>query len=323
MAKKMTAALEKKLKAIGINAKTEDEARKKMLDILSKEDVDGMEDEDTDTLITMVESFSNIQPVEEEDEEPEEELDEDEADDEEEADALAAEVEAEDAEEEEPEDEEEPEEEDEEPAAAKEEVKPAKKEKAEKKTKTAKKETEKKVGKRGAKLDPKNNEADRKAFQCISKIFGKDEYEFAWLSSNGVTIKRVGKNGKRGIISIENVVRHDDDSLTGNLYLLTMAKETEKLDELGIEYEICWTKAPFMKAIKMEEIVEIINKVHDIIVGFAEKVDKRLGDNRKKMEENLQKSNEPKKPAKKQEEAAPEEKAETKAAKKTTKKAKK
>lgn len=296
MAKKIDTKLEKRIKALGINAKNEEDARKKLVSKLESEGIDGMDGEELDTLVEMVESFV------EDAENQEEEMDdtaavdtEDEADD---IEDLADEVEAEDSEESEDDatDESDDEEEDDEPAPAPKKAtkkvaeKPAKKEKAEKPAKKETKKAEpKKTSKRGVKLDPKNNEDDRNAFAELQELFGEG-YQLDWLSSYGLTVKHIGKNGKRGVLTLENATKHDDGRITCNLYLLTMTKETDKLDDLGIDYELCWTKAPFMKGITLEEALEILKKVFEIITGFASTVDKRLGDNRKKMEDNLKKS---------------------------------
>ena len=267
MAKKLSAAMAKRLKSMGVNVKTEEDARKKLLAVLEKEGIEGMDDEDLDTLIDMAGSFLEGSDTEEE------EGDEEETDDSEE-------------EEEETE----------------EEKKPAKK--------SAKKETKKpaakKPTKRGVKLDPKNNEEDQDAFKPLRKLFAEKEYVFTWLSNNGVTIKYIGKNGKRGICTIENCTKKTDGTIICNLYLLTMTKETDKLDDMGIAYDLCWTKAPFMKGITLEEAIEILEKVFDIVTSFVTTVDKRLGANRKKMEENLEKGSKKTSAKKKVEKPAPE-----------------
>lgn len=288
MAKKIDTKLEKRIKALGINAKNEEDARKKLIAKLESEGIDGMDGEELDTLVEMVESF-----VEDSDNQ-EEEMDDtaavDSEDEAEDIEDLADEVEAEDSDEEE----------DDEPAPAPKKTtkkvaeKPAKKEpkkeKAEPKKETKKAaEPKKTTSKRGVKLDPKNNEDDRNAFAELQELFGEG-YQLDWLSSYGLTVKHIGKNGKRGVLTLENATKHDDGRITCNLYLLTMTKETDKLDDLGIDYELCWTKAPFMKGITLDEALEILKKVFEIITGFASTVDKRLGDNRKKMEDNLKKS---------------------------------
>ena len=301
---KLSAAFAKQLKGMGFNCKSEEDARKQLLAALEKEGIDGMEDESLQTLIDMVSGWRDTEDPDEEvdeTEEDEEEVDEDEQD----AEDLADEVEEEDAEEEgndddeesdeTEEDEEEVDAEDEEPE---EEQKPAKKatkkpvaKKSEKKAATtAKKAAEKKPSKRSKKLDPKNNDDDRQALiDAFSKMFPTDKYLYAFVI-NGVSIKYIGKNSKRGVFLYDNLTRHEDGTISGNLYLNTMTKETDKLDELGIDYQLCWTNAPFVKAVTIEEANDVLEKVFDIITSFVDKVDKRLGDNRKKMEESLKKA---------------------------------
>ena len=312
---KLSAAFVKQLKSMGFNCKSEEDARKQLLAALEKEGIDGMEDESLQTLIDMVSGWRETEDLDEDDvdeeEDDAEEVDEDEqdaedlADEVEEEDAAAAEEEdnsedeeAEDADDEETDDEEDDAEDDE--VEEQEVKKPAKKttakksesksEEPKKKASTATKKVSEKPAKRSKKLDPKNNADDRQALiDAFSKMFPTDTYLYAFVI-NGVSIKYIGKNSKRGVFLYDNITRHNDGTITGNLYLNTMTKETDKLDELGIDYQLCWTNAPFVKAVSIEEANEILSKVFDIITSFVNKVDKRLGDNRKKMEESLEKA---------------------------------
>lgn len=320
---KMNAEIAKRVKALGINAKTEDDAREKLLEILNENGIEGMEEEDTDTLIEIAESF--VEEGGSSDTDDTDSTDESETSDE---DALADEVEAEDAEEEDVDEAEDAEEDTlasmdrtalkayikdngldikvkkswsdddireqirnaECPVAeaeeeTEEESAPAPK-KAEKKEKKA---TEKKASKRGQKLDPKNNEEDRQAFEVLHELFPEEEYSYAWVASAGVTIKHKGKNSQRAMVLIENCSKQADESIKCNLYLLTFSKQTDVLDEAGIEYEICWSGAPFMKGITMDSAVEIIKTLMPNITATVQKIDKRLGENRAKMEESLSK----------------------------------
>lgn len=303
---KLSAAFAKQLKGMGFNCKSEEDARKQLLAALEKEGIDGMEDESLQTLIDMVSGWRDTEDSDEEvdeTEEDEEEVDEDEQD----AEDLADEVEEEDAEDEGNDDEEESDETEEEEADDAEEEEPEEQKPAKKATKkpvakkseepkkkaatTTKKAAEKKSSKRNSKkLDPKNNEDDRQALiDAFSKMFPTEKYLYAFVI-NGVSIKYIGKNSKRGVFLYDNLTRHEDGTISGNLYLNTMTKETDKLDELGIDYQLCWTNAPFVKAVTIEEANDILEKVFDIITSFVNKVDKRLGDNRKKMEESLEKA---------------------------------
>lgn len=352
---KLIPATEKKVKALGINAKTEEEAREKLLEILNENGIDGMEEEDTDTLIEIAESFvedgdgdseegaddneetQNDKLAEEVEEETESDDDEEEGEDEEDDEedegdefedmdrtelkayikdnelniTVKKSMSADDIREliraavaENDEEDNEPEEEEakpapkaskksaEKPAPKKEEKKVAKDEKKEEKKATA--------GKRGTKLDPKNNEDDREAFDVLKKLFPEDEFNYAWVASAGVTIKHKGVNSNRSLVLIENCSKQTDGSIKCNLYLLTFNKQLEVLDEAGIEYETCWSGAPLIKGITLDEAVEIISGLLDNIMSSVKKIDKKLGENRKKMEENLEKKA-PKKATKKAE----------------------
>ena len=319
MATKMNAETAKRVKALNINAKNEEEARESLLAILNENGIEGMEEEDTDTLIEIAESF-----VEEGAAAPEA-PEADDANDDADEDALAEEVEAEEEEEETAEETDEGDQfdamdrtalknyikeqgldikvkkswsddvlrdeirrataEDAEPEAEEEEETASKK--ADKAPKAEK--AEKKVGKRGTKIDPKNNEEDRKVFDCLHELFPEDEYIYAWVSSAGVTIKHRGKNSQRAMVLIENCSRQADDSIKCNLYLLTFNKQTEVLEQAEIEYEVCWSGAPFIKGITLAAAVETIKTLMPHIIATVQKIDKRLGENRAKMEESLAK----------------------------------
>lgn len=365
MATKMNAATAKRVKALGINVKTEEEAREKLLAILDENGIEEMEGEDTDTLLDIAETFvddkggddDDSQTEEEENDELAEEVEEEEEDEKPKKPAKKASKKVEEPEEEEEdEDEEETEEEEEDEdegdqfdemdrsalkayikenelditvkksmsdddireairaeVGEEEEEKPAPKAKASTKTaeKPAPKKEEKKApaksdkkadkkeakpaGKRGTKLDPKNNEDDRKAFAPLKKLFPESEYAYAWVASAGVTIKHKGKNSQRSMVLIENCSKQADGSIKCNLYLLTFTKQTDILDKAGIDYEPCWSGAPLIKGITLDEAIEIITDLMEHITATVQKIDKKLGENRKKMEESLDK----KKPAKK------------------------
>ena len=332
MATKMNAETAKRVKALGINAKDEETAREKLLGILNDNGIEGMEDEDTATLIEIAESF--VEDGASSAEVPDETESEDA-----EAEALADEADAEDEAESEAEEDSETEDEDKlasmdrtalkayikenglevkvkkswsdddirdaiRTAEADEEAeeeshveeapapKAAPKKAAEKKAttkKASKDEGEKKIGKRGLKLDPKNNESDRVEFEALKELFPEGEYAYAWVASAGVTIKHIGKNSQRAILLIENCSKQADGSVKCNLYLPTFTKQTDVLDEAGVEYEKCWSGAPFIKGTTMAESIEIIKSLMTYITATVQKIDKRLGENRAKMEESLNK----------------------------------
>lgn len=290
MAKKINEELAKTLKNLGITAKTEEEAHKKLIAALEKEGIEGMEDESLSVLIDMADGFLGSEVEDEVEAEDEVE------DSDEEMDELADEVENEETENEaEVEDEAETEDEveTEEKVETESKKKPAAaktKKKNEPKSKESKESPKpRKSGSRGTKLDPKNNPEDRKELLEIKDMFGEN-YTLDYVNTNGATVKYAGKNGKRGAVKVENLTKHNNGTITANLYLLTMNKQTDVLDELNIDYELCWTKCPMIKSVTIEEIKEIIKSVLDVISDAVTKIDKRLGNNRKKMEENLKKT---------------------------------
>lgn len=324
MATKMNAETAKRVKALGINAKSEEAAREELLKILVDNGIEGMEEEDTATLIEIAESFveegSSVSDTE--NEEPEETTEDDDAA------ALAEEVEAEDSEEDTDGDIltgmdrtalkayikenslavkvkkswsdddireairtaeasiKDNETEDEEPEAEEE---PAPKKVEKKAVKKAESKDEKKIGKRGLKLDPKNNEDDRAEFEVLKELFPEDSHAYCWVASAGVTVKYKGKNTQRAMILVENCSKQADGSVKCNLYLPTFTKQTEVLDEAGLEYEKCWSGAPFIKGTTLAESIDVIKSLMPHITATVQKIDKRLGENRAKMEDSLNK----------------------------------
>ena len=320
----MTAETAKRVKALGINAKSEDAAREELLKILVDNGIEGMEEEDTATLIEIAESFvedgSSVSDAE--NDEPEEITEDDDAA------ALAEEVEEEDSEEDADGDIltgmdrtalkayikenslavkvkkswsdddirdairtaeasiKDNETEDEEPE--KEEA-PAPKKVEKKAVKKAESKDEKKIGKRGLKLDPKNNEDDRAEFEVLKELFPEDSHAYCWVASAGVTVKYKGKNTQRAMILVENCSKQADGSVKCNLYLPTFTKQTEVLDEAGLVYEKCWSGAPFIKGTTLAESIEVIKSLMPHITATVQKIDKRLGENRAKMEDSLNK----------------------------------
>lgn len=376
MATKLTGALAKRVKALGISGATEEAVKPKLLEILEENGIEQMDDEELITIVEIAETFVNDTTSDDEDEN-------DDIDEEAEADELAEEVEEEDKtakkkaeksakkeapkakkatkkvveQEEEPEDEDEnvsledmsreelkayikekgleisvkkswsdddirdainallePEEEDDE-EEEEEEEKPApkkaskaataKKEVAKKEVKETKKTTakpaEKAATKKGTRLNPKNNEEDRAAFDFLKKYFPESEYLYAWIAA-GLTIKYKGKNSNRSIIGVENCFVKGEGKkavMTCNVYLLLFNGKDEILEKAEIEFEKCWSGAPMLKSVESSELIEIIETLLPDMERMVKTVDKKLGDNRKKMEDNLKKEKTVKKPVSK------------------------
>ena len=352
----------KAVKALGINAKNEEDAREQILEILKKNEIEGMEDEELSTLIDIAEALVGdskedseedendklAKEVEDEDaEEDESEDDDDESEEEEnveeggdeldnmdrselkayikeheldvkvtkkmEDDDIREAIRAAEAENGDDEDEQE-----DEPELEPEE-KPAKAEKSEKKTD---KKEKKEGGRKKTKIDPKNNNEDRKVFDMFKELFPEDNFNYNWVEG-GVTIKHRGENSERGIVCMKPFYRKED-GLVGNMYIAALTKNTDVLDKNDIDYGFHWNDAPEMKNITIDEAYEILEKVQDVILEKVQKIDKKLGDNKAKMEKNLEKG--AKKSDKKEEKKADvkaDKKVEEKAPEKSDKKGKK
>ena len=377
MATKLTANVAKRVKALGINATTDEAARPKLLEILEENGIEQMDDEDITTLVEIAESFVEAgddddsegseeeendalaEEVEEEEEKPakkatgkkaaskkqpepepeEEEEDEDEEENEEEGDELDSMDRSElktfikenelkisvkkswsddDIREKIREamgDEEEAEEEEEKPAPkkaaakGKTETKEAPKSGKKAEPKKEEKKAAKAPSKRGTKLDPKNNEEDREHFDFLKKLLPEKDYIYAWIAA-GLTIKHKGKNSNRSVISLENCTLKGEGKnqvMTCNLFLLILNNKYEVLEKAEVDFEKCWNGAPVIKAIETSEAIEIIKAVKEDMDKLVGGIDKKLGDNRKKMEEGLKKDNKAGKKAAKQEEVEEEE----------------
>ena len=354
MATKLTGALAKRVKALGISGSTEEAVKPKLLEILEENGIEQMDDEELITIVEIAETFVNDTTSDDEDGN-------DDIDEEAEADELAEEVEEEDKtakkkaqkpakkeapkakkatkkvvepEEEDDEEEEEPEDEDENVSLedmSREELKAYIKEKGleisvkkswsdddirdainallepeeeddeEEEEKPAPKKASKAATKKGTRLNPKNNEEDRAAFDFLKKYFPESEYLYAWIAA-GLTIKYKGKNSNRSIIGVENCFVKGEGKkavMTCNVYLLLFNGKDEILEKAEIEFENCWSGAPMLKSVESSELIEIIETLLPDMERMVKTVDKKLGDNRKKMEDNLKKEKAAKKPVSK------------------------
>lgn len=316
MATKLTAEQVKRLSNLGIKATTEEDARKKLLKVLSDNDLVDMEGEDTDMLLDLAESVSDAPEDDDATEEAEvEETENDEEEitveemkeflvesgeyskkqlkglsDEDIQEAYEALINDDDEEEEAPKEEvEEAPKPTKKPAAA---PAPAKKEVPAPKAKPAaapKAKVEEKAtpAKRGTKLNPRDNEEDRKiVLKALGKIFPEKEFIYAWISTAGVTIKFKGNNSNRACVLVENLTERGG-VITCNLFFLPFGKKKEILDEAGVDYETSWNNVPFIKGCELTEAVELIEQFETELKGSVETIDKKLGANRAKMEENL------------------------------------
>lgn len=309
MATKLQAVMSKRLKAIGIIAKTEEDAHTKLLDKLNNElKIEGMDDEELDMLVDIVESISDPVDI----------TDDDTTSEEDDYDELASEVEIEEAEEEE--EAETPtdafdalnrtelkkfikgegleitvmkswSDDDirtkireyiasgentttavvQQPTVPKEDVKP----------------TRQKKSARPGKLTPLTDESHRVPFAVFEQLFPTSEYEYRWLVTGGVTIKKMGANGTRAMISIERCHYNKEGDILCLLVLWIMKKHVSVLEDKDIEYTFSSNGNPTINKVTFQEVVEICGQLKDIMTDNVEKIDAKLGKNYEKMQKGL------------------------------------
>ena len=267
----LTDADVKSLKSIGITSvKTEDEARKKLLAYLKKNEIEDVEDEPLKDLIEMAEAFYDGDAEAEEDETEEEEVP---APKKKAAPAPVAKKKAVVVEEDEEEDMEELAKESKKKVAA-----------APVKKAVAKKE----VASDKVAFDPKTNDADAKVLhKAFGKHFPKGEFEYKFLAGGGVTIFHVGKNSKKAVVSFDNIKSRASE-LTGNLYLNSASRIAHDEIPCDSDLHFAWSKTSFVKNVKISEVDEILtDELVTFLMSKVAKLDVKLGKNRDKMEANL------------------------------------
>ena len=298
MATKISKVNAERLKKLGISAKTEEEAKKILLDRLEKDGIPGMDEETIDNLIDIVGSFAELEGEAEEEAAPA-----DPTPAEAQADELAeeaAEEEAEAAAEEDPEPEAEPEEEptEEEAApapkpkkAAPKKAAPAKKAEKAAEDKPAK-ESKKKPSKRnekGTRLKPQTNPDDLEMLRkALSKFFPEKEFQYVTVSQ-GISIKFGGANSHPVAIMFENVYAKEGELATTNVVLNTFRSQAsqDKLADDGVDFVPTWNNLPWLKGISWSDAMEIVKTYLPDIKSAVSTADTRLGKNREKMEADL------------------------------------
>lgn len=284
MATKISKVNAERLKKLGISAKTEEEAKKILLDRLEKAGIPGMDEETIDNLIDIVGSFAELEGEAEEEAAPA-----DPTPAEAQADELAeeaAEEEAEAAAEEDPEPEAEPEEEPTEEEAA-----PAKKAEKAAEDKPAK-ESKKKPSKRnekGTRLKPQTNPDDLEMLRkALSKFFPEKEFQYVTVSQ-GISIKFGGANSHPVAIMFENVYAKEGELATTNVVLNTFRSQAsqDKLADDGVDFVPTWNNLPWLKGISWSDAMEIVKTYLPDIKSAVSTADTRLGKNREKMEADL------------------------------------
>ena len=312
MATKISKVNAERLKKLGISAKTEEEAKKILLDRLEKAGIPGMDEETIDNLIDIVGSFAELEGDVEEEAAPA-----DPTPAEAQADELAeeaAEEEAEAAAEEDPEPEAELEGDVEEEAApapkpkkaAPKKAAPAKKAEKAAEDKPAKESKKKKPSKRnekGTRLKPQTNPDDLEMLRkALSKYFPEKEFQYVTVSQ-GISIKFGGANSHPVAIMFENVYAKEGELATTNVVLNTFRSQAsqDKLADDGVDFVPTWNNLPWLKGISWSDAMEIVKTYLPDIKSAVSTADTRLGKNREKMEADLKATGKKTAPAPKKE----------------------
>ena len=255
MATKISKVNAERLKKLGITAKTEEEAKKILIERLERAGIPGMDEETIDNLIDIVGSFAELESDSEEDAAPAE-----------------------------PEAEPEPEESKPEPKAKK---PAAKKEAKPKKAKAVKKPS--KRDEKGIRLKPQTNPEHLDLLRKeLSKFFPEKEFQYVAVSQ-GISIKFGGANSHPVAIMFENVYSKDGQFATTNVVLNTFRSQAsqDKLAEDGLDFVMTWNNLPWLKGIAWNDAMEVVKTYLDDIKSAVSTADTRLGKNREKMEADL------------------------------------
>lgn len=282
MATKISKVNAERLKKLGISAKTEEEAKKILLDRLEKAGIPGMDEETIDNLIDIVGSFAELEGDAEEEAAP--------------ADPTPAEAQADELAEEAAEEEAE--------AAAEEDPEPeAEKAAEDKPAKESKKKKPSKRNEKGTRLKPQTNPDDLEMLRkALSKYFPEKEFQYVTVSQ-GISIKFGGANSHPVAIMFENVYAKEGELATTNVVLNTFRSQAsqDKLADDGVDFVPTWNNLPWLKGITWSDAMEIVKTYLPDIKSAVSTADTRLGKNREKMEADLKATGKKTAPAPKKE----------------------
>jgi len=262
-----------RLATVGISAKNDEQAREKMLKFLKEKEMEGLEDEESDTLLELCETFGDTEEVAEVTDEVEEVTDE--------VEEVA---------------------EEETPAPKKATTKPAAKPvakpatpqaPAKKPLTTATPKVATASIERGRKLDI-NSASDVKMYDELKKLFPEKDYNWKLLTHGGVTIFKRGKNANFPICGFDGVKIPKGGQLIGNFYFNTFRKREKELAVIVGDNEIfrTWSKLPYVKEVTVADAVAFCSsKEFKADIASFEGKDKKLGENREKMEKQIEAKN--------------------------------
>ena len=265
MATKISKVNAERLKKLGISAKTEEEAKKILLDRLEKAGIPGMDEETIDNLIDIVGSFAELEGEAEEEAAPAPKP----------------------------------------KKAAPKKAAPAKKAEKAAEDKPAKESKKKpsKRNEKGTRLKPQTNPDDLEMLRkALSKFFPEKEFQYVTVSQ-GISIKFGGANSHPVAIMFENVYAKEGELATTNVVLNTFRSQAsqDKLADDGVDFVPTWNNLPWLKGISWSDAMEIVKTYLPDIKSAVSTADTRLGKNREKMEADLKATGKKAAPAPKKE----------------------
>jgi hypothetical protein len=124
------------------------------------------------------------------------------------------------------------------------------------------------------KWNPLENEADRKLFDVFEDFFPQDSNEFEWKwAKDGLTVKYKGANNKKVICYLTS-----SGSQKIKIWLPCLIGKSEMLDELNVEYNTQnWNKTPIVNRLRVDETVGIMKGIKDVVMKVVRELDKKQG----------------------------------------------
>ena len=310
---KLTKAELVELEKVGITGvTTKEEAKAKMVEYLSENDIDDCEDDPYDEVLAMVQAIyedsddensdaaaeldeEEEDEAEDSDEEEDDDEEEDEDDDEEEDEDEDSDEDDEDEDEDEDDSDEEEDEDDEEEAEEEEKANDKKQKKAVKKTtakakKTAQSSGENKPSKR---LNPAENADDAAKYDGLKEVLdSKGNFDFNFIANGGVSIKHIGKNSKKVFLSFDSPKVTKEGDIVGRVYMSSVRDEEVLQGLFGedIETKKSWSGNILIIGMPLEELISTLYEnwsEFEAVLGKLTKKDEKLGKNREKMEKDL------------------------------------
>ena len=145
------------------------------------------------------------------------------------------------------------------------------------------------------KFDARNDENDLQYLEPFIELFPDDKFSIDILKQ-GFTVRTVGKNAKITVLNYDEL-RITPDGLFGNLYANRLKSVEELQDLLPDAYDdfevgiFRGESHPCIKKVTTEQVIDILNNgLLQLSIERSGKTDNKMGANRQKLEESLNKN---------------------------------